>query len=147
MLTGEHRVSLDDKGRLMIPTKLRSEIPGNTLVLTKGIDQCLWLFPPSGWNTIAKSILENTSMFQQKGRMIQRRIIAPAVECEYDKAGRITVSSILREHAGLTKDCIVLGIRNYLEIWDAELYAKYEEQTEEAFSEIADDISIMWPKD
>jgi MraZ protein len=102
---------------------------------------------PSGWNTIAKSILENTSMFQQKGRMIQRRIIAPAVECEYDKAGRITVSSILREHAGLTKDCIVLGIRNYLEIWDAELYAKYEEQTEEAFSEIADDISIMWPKD
>jgi len=86
-------------------------------------------------------------MFQQKGRMIQRRIIAPAVECEYDKAGRISISAMLREHAGLSKECIILGIRNYLEIWDAELYGQYEKETEAAFGDIADDIDIMWPKD
>ncbi len=147
MITGEHRVALDEKGRLMVPTRIRTEIVGDTYVLTKGIDQCLWLFHPTEWQKISKSILESTSMFQSQGRMIQRRILAPAVELEVDKTGRITVPSLLREHAGLKKDCLVLGMIKYLEIWDEEAYQAYQKSTDESFPDLADQIAIMWPKE
>ncbi|OHD14252.1 MAG: cell division/cell wall cluster transcriptional repressor MraZ [Spirochaetes bacterium GWB1_48_6] len=147
MLTGEYRVALDEKSRLLVPTKVRTEIPGTSLVLTKGMDHCLWLFPPDQWAKIAKSILESTSMFNQQGRMIQRRIIAPAAELEVDKTGRITIPALLREHAGLKKDILVLGIRNYLEIWDEEAYLAYQNETEASFNDMADQMSILWPKE
>jgi len=147
MITGEHRVALDEKGRLLLPTKIRGEIPGEQMVLTKGIDQCLWLFPQEQWLKISKSILESTSMFSNTGRMIQRRIIAPAMEIELDKTGRISVTPMLREHGQLKKECIILGIRNYLEIWDEDLYKAYQLETEANFSDLANEISIMWPKE
>lgn len=147
MITGEHRVALDDKGRLNVPTRVRTEIAGETLVLTKGIDNCLWLFHPDEWKKISRSILESTSMFQTQGRMIQRRILAPAVELEVDKTGRITIPPLLREHAGLKKDCLVLGMIKYLEIWDEESYQNYQKETESSFGELADQMAIMWPKE
>lgn len=79
--------------------------------------------------------------------MIQRRILAPAVELEVDKTGRITIPSLLREHAGLKKDCLVLGMIRYLEIWDEEAYQKYQEGTEASLGELTDQIAIMWPKE
>jgi len=145
MITGEHRVSLDDKGRLLIPTKIRAEISGDRYYLTKGMDSCLWLFPPEQWQRISRSIMESTSMFDPRGRLIQRRIIAPALELEVDKAGRISVSPLLREHAGLKKDCVILGIRNYLEIWDEEAYQKYMAESDDEM--LGSEISIMWPKE
>lgn len=147
MLTGEYRVALDDKGRLMVPTKLRGELPGESLVLTKGIDNCLWLFAPEQWNKIAKSILEQTSMFQAQGRAIQRRIIAPAVELEVDKSGRVNIPAPLREHGSLKKDCVVLGIRNYVEIWDEEAYEAYLARTESELDALGDQMAILWPKE
>ncbi len=147
MITGEYRVALDDKNRLLIPTRIRTDIAGDNLVLTKGIDNCLWLFHPSEWQKISNSILTSTSMFQTQGRMIQRRILAPAVELEVDKTGRITIPPLLREHAGLKKDCLVLGMIRYLEIWDEEAYQKYQEGTEASLGELTDQIAIMWPKE
>lgn len=103
MMTGEFRAALDEKGRLLIPTKLRVEIAGDTVILTKGIDRCLWLFSAAKWEVFSKTVQESVGMFAQRDLMIQRRIIGSAMELDVDKAGRIGVSALLREHAGLTE--------------------------------------------
>jgi MraZ protein len=131
LLTGEFNNTLDDKGRVSLPSRLRSGLPGNILVLTQGVDDCLWLFPPEQWKELSRKLMESTSPFQAKSRMIQRRIIAPAQEVEIDKAGRIAVPQSLREFAGLSKDCVILGIDKYIEIWDAEKYRSYWNDNEE----------------
>ena len=140
MLTGEYRCSLDEKGRLMIPSRIRSEISGNQLVLTRGIDSCLWLFPPEEWRIISEKLLSSTSIFQEKARLIHRRLIAPAQETEIDRSGRITISSTLREYGELAKDCIVLGMINRLEIWDDGIYRTYWDSKENEFQEAAEAI-------
>ncbi len=147
MVTGEYRYSLDDKGRIMIPAKIRSEITGNVLILTRGIETCLWLFPPEEWKQISGKLLESFSIFQKKARLIHRRIIAPAQEAEIDRTGRITVPSTLREYAGLNKDCIVIGMLRRLEIWDEEMYRSYcsvnEDEFQEAAEEIGNELKIL----
>lgn len=140
MLTGEFRASLDDKGRLLVPAKLRAAIPGNTLVMTRGIDRCLWLFPPEEWKQLSTSLMEAASPFQKKARLLQRRIIAPAMEVELDKLGRLNISSALLEAAGLTKETVILGITKYLEIWDLEAYQQYYVETEDEFQEAAEEL-------
>src|SRR6266403_350359 len=122
MLTGEFRAALDEKGRLLIPTKLRPDLSGDTLILTKGIDQCLWLFSVAKWEVFSRTVQESLGMFNPQHLMIQRRIIGSAMELDVDKAGRIGISALQREHAGLSKDCLVVGLRNYLEIWDEAVY-------------------------
>ena len=140
MITGEFRASLDEKGRILIPSKVRAEIDGSSLVVTRGIDKCLWLFPESEWKRIAGNLMDSTSLFQSRARMIQRRIIAPAQESDFDKSGRINISQALREYAGLSKDCIVLGIESYLEIWDEVAYRTYWEENEAEFQEAAEEL-------
>jgi MraZ protein len=140
MITGEYRYSLDDKGRLMIPAKIRTDITGNVLVLTRGIEKCLWLFSPEEWKDISGKLLSSTSIFQEKTRLIQRRFIAPAQEVEIDKSGRIVIPSTLREYGGLKKDCIVIGMLNHLEIWDDVVYQDYWEDKEQEFQTAAEEL-------
>ena len=146
-MTGEFRAALDEKGRLLVPTKLRSEIAGDTVILTKGVDRCLWLFSNPKWEVFSKTVQESVGMFSQRDLMIQRRIIGSAMELEVDKAGRIGISSLLREHAGLTKDCVVVGIRNYLEIWDEAAYMAYQKMLDEQMSSLVGDLNVSWPKE
>lgn len=145
MITGESRNTLDEKGRIMIPSRLRNEIAGNLLVVTKGIDRCLWLFPPDEWKRISENLMESTSLFDPKARLIRRQIIAPAVEAEIDKSGRINIPYSLREAAGLRKDCVILGIENYIEIWAESEYRKYQQDSEEDFLEAAKELSKLLP--
>ena len=147
MMTGEFRAALDDKGRLLIPTKLRAEIAGDTVILTKGIDRCLWLFSNPKWEVFSKTVQESVGMFNQRDLMIQRRIIGSALELDVDKAGRIGISALLREHAGLSKDCVVVGIRNYLEIWDEEAYAAYQKMIDENIGSLVGEMNVSWPKE
>ena len=140
MITGEYRASLDEKGRILIPSKIRSEIDGAGLVVTRGVDPCLWLFPTEEWKRIAGNLMDSTSLFQSRARMLQRRIIAPAQDTEFDRTGRINIPSSLREYAGLSKECIVLGIESYLEIWDEVAYRAYWEENEAEFQEAAEEL-------
>ena len=140
MITGEYRYSLDEKGRLMIPAKIRTDITGNVLILTRGIEKCLWLFSPEEWKDISGKLLSSTSIFQEKTRLIQRRFIAPAQEVEIDKSGRIVIPSTLREYGGLKKDCIVIGMLNHLEIWDDVVYQDYWEDKEQEFQTAAEEL-------
>jgi MraZ protein len=143
LLTGEFNNTLDDKGRVSLPSRLRAGLPGNILILTQGVDDCLWLFTPEQWKDLSRKLMDSTSPFQAKSRMIQRRIIAPAQEVEIDKAGRIAIPQSLREFAKLSKDCVILGIDKYFEIWDAESYRSYWNEKEEDFKEAAEELSVI----
>ncbi len=99
MLTGEFKYSLDEKGRLMIPQPIRQAITGNVIVITRGIDRCIWLFPPEEWKTLSQNLIDATSPFLEKTRLIQRRILAPAQELEIDRSGRISIPAPLREYS------------------------------------------------
>ena len=141
LLSGEFRNTLDEKGRLSLPARMRSELPGATLVLTQGIDKCLWLFPPVQWQELSQQIMANTSLFQARARLIQRRILAPAVEVEIDRLGRISIPQSLRAWAGLTRDCVVLGISKYVEIWNAGEYERYLADNDDEFLAATEDLS------
>ena len=140
MITGEYRYSLDEKGRLMIPARLRVEIPGNIVILTRGVDKCLWLFTHEEWKKVSLSLIGSTSLFQEKARLMQRRIIAPAQDTEIDRSGRIIIPTTVREFAGLKKECIILGMMESMEIWDEETYRSYLEENETKFKEAAEEI-------
>ena len=140
MITGEYRNSLDEKGRLLIPSRLRAELNGETLVLTRGVESCLWLFQTSRWITLAEQLTQSTSLFQKRARILKRRIIAPAQEVELDKAGRINIPPTLREYANLTKDIVVLGLENYVEIWNETAYLEDMDSNEDEFLEAAEEL-------
>ncbi|HEY9594552.1 MAG TPA: division/cell wall cluster transcriptional repressor MraZ [Spirochaetia bacterium] len=140
MITGEFRCSLDEKGRLLIPAKMRTEVTGNVVVLTRGVENCLWLFPPEEWKTFSEKLVGSTSLLQEESRLIQRRMIAPAQENEIDKAGRIVIPPTLREYAGLSKDCIILGLKKYIEIWSEASYQDYLTANEAKFKEAAEKL-------
>src|SRR5512138_1972617 len=132
-MTGEYRNTLDEKGRIMFPVRLRSELEGSTLILTRGIDRCLWLFSPDQWKTLSDKVMESASLFQSQSRSVLRRLVAPAQEAEIDKAGRVSIPQSLREFAGLGKDCVFLGINKYFELWDSNEYEKYLGESEADF--------------
>jgi len=145
VLNGEYKNALDEKGRFLIPARIRNEIGGNVLVITRAVDKCLWLFTPEEWLRISGSIMGSSSMFKSKTRLLQRRIIAPAQECEIDKTGRITIPPSLRESAGLSskKEAVILGVQRYMEIWDVETYSEYLEQSEGEFLEAAEGLGDL----
>jgi MraZ protein len=140
MLTGEFKYSLDDKGRLMIPARMRSAIVGNVLIVTRGVEKCIWLFSPEEWKRISQDMLLSSSLFHEKARLIQRRILAPAQEIEIDKSGRISIPQTLREYANLKKECIILGMLKYMEIWDEENYLEFWNENESKFRDAAEEL-------
>ncbi len=141
LLTGEYRNTLDEKGRILFPARLRNELTGNVLIVTQALDHCLWLYTPEEWKSLSAKVMETASPFNPKNRIVVRRLIAPAQEVEFDKAGRLSIPQSLREYAGLTKDCVILGINKYMELWDAEEYKKYLSESEASFMEAAEELS------
>jgi MraZ protein len=132
-LNGEYMISLDDKGRLSLPAKIRAALEDNALMLTKAIDECLWLYPLEEWNKLLEQVRSSSTAFNADMRALRRRLIGPAQDVEIDKAGRIAIPQTLREHADLTHDCIVLGQDNYIEIWNADRYRAYEDESKEEY--------------
>lgn len=143
LLTGEYRNTLDEKGRILFPVKLRSELSSNVLILTQGLDRCLWLLTPEEWQNLSAKIIASASPFNAQARLVLRRLIAPAQEVEFDKAGRISIPQSLREYAQLSKECVVLGIDKYIELWDYAKYQAYLEESELSFKEATEGLSTI----
>ncbi len=133
LLTGEFRNTLDEKGRISLPARLRNGLAGNSFVLTRGVDNCLWLFPEAVWESFARGVTSIGSPFDANARLVQRRMLAPAQEVEVDKLGRISIPQSLRDYARLGKDCTILGMTSYVEIWDSAAYSAYLGETESDF--------------
>ncbi|MCQ2596771.1 MAG: division/cell wall cluster transcriptional repressor MraZ [Treponema sp.] len=141
LLTGEYNNALDDKGRLSFPAKLRTELEQNVLIVTRSyLDHCLQLFTVEEWEQLKTRIMASVSPFSKENMNVVRRFIAPAQAVEFDKAGRLSIPQSLREYAGLSKDCTVLGVDKFIEVWDSEKYRQYLESTEDQFQDVADDL-------
>ena len=140
-LTGEYNNTIDEKGRLSFPTKLRTAVPGNVLMVTKGSDRCLWLFTADEWEAFESKMMSNASPLKSKSMQVVRHFIAPAQPVEFDKNGRLSIPQSLREYAGLSKECTVLGVAKFIELWDAGVYKDYLAASEESFREAAEDFN------
>ncbi|MCR5613172.1 division/cell wall cluster transcriptional repressor MraZ [Treponema sp.] len=143
LLTGEYKNTLDEKGRISFPAKLRQELNESTLIVTQALDHCLWLFTPEEWKNLSTKLMESASPFDAKNRLVLRRIVAPAQEVEFDKSGRLSIPQSLREYASLSKDCVLLGIDKYIELWDSESYEQYLRETESSFLDAAEGLSAI----
>ncbi len=124
---GQFNITIDDKGRMSLPAKLRSQINGDELVMTKGTERCLCLYLPDEWERVAAQLIEKASVFSLSTQDVLRRFIAPAEEVTVDKAGRVKLSASLMKSMGLARDCYLLGMGGRLEIWDQETYERFEE--------------------
>ena len=141
LLTGEYRNSMDEKGRILFPAKLRAELTEETLIITQAVDNCLWLFTVDEWKNFSSKLMEAASPFSQKSRLVVRHLIAPAQSVEFDKSGRLMIPTSLRDYASLSKECIFLGVNKYIELWDASSYKAYLEESEPSFREAAEGLS------
>ena len=128
MFIGEYNHTIDEKGRMAIPSKMRKEI-GSGAVVTRGIDNCLWLFPKKEWQTLAEK-LSSLPLSDANSRAFSRLMLAGAMEVEFDSQGRALLPSYLREFAGLKKQAVVAGLYNRLEIWDEGKWSEYKKKTE-----------------
>ena len=131
MITGEFSVAMDEKGRLMIPAKMRSQIAGDILWATKGPDENLWLYTPEEWEVFSAKVMSNMSPFSEEDRETYRDIIAPAQELEIDRMRRILIPPSLKAHAKLKKEALILGVIKFIELWDGETYALHKQESKE----------------
>ena len=115
MFMGEYSHTIDTKGRLIIPSKFREEL-GETFVVTKGLDGCLFVFSDEEWKAFEIK-LKSLPLTNKNARQFARFFVAGATPCELDKQGRILLPATLREFAGLEKDVVLTGMLNRIEIW------------------------------
>ncbi|HVZ75889.1 MAG TPA: division/cell wall cluster transcriptional repressor MraZ [Candidatus Paceibacterota bacterium] len=144
MFIGEYLHTLDDKKRVSLPAKFRKEA-GRTVVVTRGLDQCLFLFPAKAWKEIATK-LAALPFGQADTRGISRFLLAGAVEGEVDSAGRILIPDFLKEFAGLKGRVVLTGVSERIEIWDEGKWNEYKARIEgsaEAMAQTLGDVGIL----
>ncbi|WP_166243814.1 division/cell wall cluster transcriptional repressor MraZ [Paenibacillus turpanensis] len=138
MFMGEYGHSIDEKGRMIIPAKFRDEL-GASFVITRGLDNCLFVYPMEEWKVMEQK-LKSLSLMKSDARAFTRFFFSGATECELDKQGRVNIPPNLREHAKLEKDCVVIGVSSRVEIWSKDIWDEYNNASEESFNEIAEKL-------
>ena len=138
MFLGTHSPRLDDKGRMFLPAKFRERLAGG-LVMTRGQERCLYVFPMAEFERIATA-MNTTPVTSRAVRDYQRVLLSGASDEIPDKQGRVTIPPLLREYAGLSKECTVIGAGNRIEIWDTQAWNDYLAGAEQPFSEQAEEV-------
>lgn len=138
MLIGEYRHSIDEKGRLIIPSKFRDDI-GNSFVVTKGLDGCLFVYSLIEWEKIVTK-LKKLPFTKKDARTFMRFFLAGATVCEFDKQGRVNLVNSLIEYADLKKECLIIGVNDRLEIWALDKYNNLMDENLEQLDSIAEHL-------
>lgn len=138
MFLGSHSPRLDEKGRLTLPAKFREELEGG-LVITKGQERCLYVFPLEEFSRISEA-LRTAPVTAKALRDYSRVFFASASDEVPDKQGRVTIPPALRDYAGLSRDCVVNGANTRAEIWDAARWDQYLRDSEERFSDLSEEV-------
>lgn len=138
MFLGTHTPRLDDKGRLFLPAKFRDRLAGG-LVVTRGQERSLYVFPMAEFERIATSF-QSTPTSSRAVRDYQRVFLSGASDEIPDRQGRITVPAALREYAGLSHECTVIGAGSRVEIWDTAAWTAYLERSEQAFADLSEEV-------
>lgn len=141
MLTGEFNHSIDSKGRLIIPSKLRESL-GERFVITKGMDGCLFLYPENEWEAFEEK-LRTLPLTNKKARDFKRFFLGSAVEGEIDKQGRVLISASLRTYANLEKEVVLTGVLDKVEIWSKDAWDAHTADVEENIEDIANDMEDL----
>ena len=145
-MTGEYRNTIDEKGRLMIPPKLREQLGTVSLILTKSTTNSLWLYTKEDFDNLNRAVNYGPlAVLDNKARAIDMMIIAPAREVELDKTGRLSIPQVLREFAGLEAktECVILGSMSKIEIISTKRYEEMMIQYRDVLSDIGDALSTQ----
>ena len=140
MLIGEYTHTIDDKNRVSMPAKFR-QLLGKKLVVTPGLDNCLFLFTDKEWGKVARKLSENASMLSADMRSFTRYMFAGAFEAEIDSIGRILIPDFLRARAGLKSKVALIGVQNRVEIWDEKNWQRYRGVVERQADGLAEKLS------
>ena len=138
MLMGEYHHNIDEKGRLIIPSKFRSDL-GEKFIITRGLDKCLFVYSEEEWNKLIAK-LKTLPFTNKDARNFTRFFLSGATVNEFDRQGRINISSSLVSYANLTKECVIIGANDRLEIWSEELWDNFIESNEDNLSDIAENL-------
>jgi MraZ protein len=141
LLIGEYEHSLDEKGRLIMPAKLKDDI-GEKFVITKGLDGCLFVYSQKEWK-LFEDKLRTFPLTNKDARALMRFFLAGAIQAEIDKQGRFLITSNLREFAELEKEIIIIGVLTKIEIWSKEKWIKYSKKENKTADEIAEKMSNL----
>lgn len=137
MFMGEFHHTIDEKGRIIIPSKLRDNLKDN-FIITRGLDGCLFIYPQDEWNNVINKYKDLPNTIEK--RQFMRIFLSGASTCEYDRQGRINIPKPLIDYAKLEKDCIIIGVDDRLELWSKQIWDNFINSNEEAMSSIADKL-------
>src|SRR5690625_774198 len=138
MFMGEYQHNIDMKGRMIVPAKFREGL-GESFVLTRGLDQCLFAYPVEEWK-ILENKLKKLPLTKKDARSFTRFFFSGAVECEVDKQGRINIPQPLRNYSKLEKECVVIGVSSRVEVWAKDIWEDYFTQSEESFVDFEENL-------
>ncbi|MFZ7120409.1 MAG: division/cell wall cluster transcriptional repressor MraZ [Eubacteriaceae bacterium] len=141
MFIGEYQHNIDNKGRLTMPSKFRDGL-GQTFIITKGLDKCLFVFSLQEWNKFENK-LKTLPISSKDARSFTRFFFAGAAECELDKQGRIMVPANLRNYAEISKETFVIGVSSRIEIWNEDNWNNYNNDDDLSYDSIAEKMTML----
>lgn len=141
MLIGEYEHTVDDKGRLTMPSKIREDI-GEKFIITKGLDGCLFGFSKNEWTRFEEK-LKTLPLTNKNARDFVRFFLSGATECEIDKQGRFLIVANLRQYALIVKDVVIIGVGTRIEIWSKEKWERYSKEDNISADAIAENMTML----
>ena len=138
MFMGEFHHNIDEKGRLIIPSKFRNDL-GKKFIITRGIEKCIFVYSLDEWNNMTNELKE-LPFTRKNARTFMRMLMSGATECELDNNGRINIPSPLVNYASIDKECVIIGVGDRLEIWSNEGFDNFFNENIDNFDEIAETL-------
>lgn len=140
MFLGQYERTLDDKGRMAIPTEFRAGL-GAGAVLTRSFDNCLCIYPAARWESLARAV-DDLPQVRTEARDLARSLFGGATPCEFDRQGRVAIPAFLREHAGLSGEAVVVGVNSRVEIWNKGAWMQEQQRYETEGPQLAAVLSV-----
>ncbi len=142
-LIGEYQISLDSKGRFLMPAGIKKQVAEGELrdvIINRGFEKCLVVYPAQTWDALQRK-LNTLNDFNPKAREFKRMFLNGATNVELDKAGRVLVPKPLADHAGIKKEMVLIGLGNKMELWSSKAYSEYMSSNMEGFSDLASEVA------
>ena len=140
MLMGEFHHNIDEKGRLVIPNKFRSEL-GQNFIITRGLENCLYVYSMEEWNSLVAK-LKSLPFTKKDARIFIRSFFSGATECEFDRQGRINITSPLVSYADIDKECVIIGANDRIEIWSDKGWKNFMDVNSSKLEDIAENLFL-----
>lgn len=141
MFIGEYQHTLDPKNRVIMPSKFREKL-GDSFVMTKGLDNCLFIYSSEEWSRVEEK-LKSLPMTSKDARAFVRFFFAGACECELDKQGRIVMPNNLKDYARIDKELVIIGVSTRIEIWSREEWNKFNNDANISYEDVAEKMSQL----